>query len=102
MTFYLGHFQIKFTQADIAFTQADIKFTQAYIVFTQAGLTEMKPKPPVDQLAFGKIFTGQFLLPKEYVFVFPFLNISLYYFHLGRPYADHRLECRERLGISQD
>ena len=39
MTSWLGHFHVK---------------------FTQAGLTEMKPKPPVDQLAFGKIFTGQF------------------------------------------
>ena len=31
------------------------------LVVEQAGLADMKPKPPVDQLAFGKVFTDHML-----------------------------------------
>ena len=31
------------------------------LVVEHAGLADMKPKPPVDQLAFGKVFTDHML-----------------------------------------
>jgi len=38
-----------------------LPLSSASLEIEQAGLAEMKPKPPVDQLAFGKIFTDHML-----------------------------------------
>jgi len=38
-----------------------LPLSSSRLEINQAGLTEMKPKPPVDQLAFGKIFTDHML-----------------------------------------